>query len=298
MSREELLMIVKIAVVPLVLAFAIALAIGALLRKRESDSPVGPWPAIVAIGIATLTGQLLYFGVHIPDSVRLVEGWQWLMLFAMTAIVLLPISSILRPREWLGEILRILLFAGFVVMSVRALAAMERSTAIAWMIGAPIVCGVWATALARCGESSAGRLWPGVVAVVCTVSAITLFMLGSATHFFATATLAAAIGGVFVSQIMLRKPSNLVSDAGGNFPLLLLAGFLIVHTLFLDDVPVHTLVILMAAPWGVLITRVPGIRGRRPIVVGVIQFAVVLAILAAALIPVVLSYEPDPYAGY
>ncbi|MCB9853699.1 MAG: hypothetical protein H6819_11430 [Phycisphaerales bacterium] len=298
MSREELLMVVKIAVVPLVLAFAIALGIGALVRNRKDDSRIGQWPGIVAIGIGMLTGQALYFGVHFPDSIRLVEGWQWLMLFAIASIVLLPVSSSRKSREWIDENVRVFLFAGFVVMSVRALAAMERSTALAWIFGAPIVCSVWALALARCGHSSAGRLWPGIVAVVCTVSAITLFLLGSATHFFATATLAAAVGGVFLSQILLRRTPKLVSDAGGNFPLLLLAGFFIVHTLFLDDVPVHTLVILMAAPWGVLVSHIPGVRSKGPIVVGVIQFAVVLAVLAAAFVPVVLHYEPDPYAGY
>lgn len=299
MSHEELMMVFKIAIVPLVVAFGLSIAIAAILRKRKTDAETAPtWPGIIAIGIGMLAGQIAYFGVPIPASVRLVEGWQWVLAFAAAALVLLPASSLPRPREWLGEGIRIVLFAGFVFMAVRALAAMERSTMIAWMVGSPIVCGIWATALARCGERAAGRLWPGILAVVCTVSAITLFLLNSATHFFLTAALAASLGGVFFSQAILRRRPRLFSSAGGNYPLLLLSGFCLVHALYLEDVPLHALVILLAAPWGVLIGWMPGIRGRHKALVMTLQFLVVAAILAAAFVPVYLNYEPDPYAGY
>lgn len=298
MTHEELMMVVRTAVAPLVLAFAICAGFGAILRRRVEPTEVGHWPAVVAVGAAMLAGQLWYFGLHIPANVRLVEGWQWVQVFAIISMLLLPVSSLRRPRGWLGDSIRFFLFVGFVFMAVRGLASMERKTAVLWMIGAPLICGIWATSLGIVGSRSARRLWPGILAVVCTISAITLFMLGSATHFFATASLAAALGGVFFCQPLLRRHRGLVAKAGGNFPLLLLAGYLLVHLLYVEDVPVHTLAILMAAPWGVLIRHVPGIRDRKPWVIGVVQFAVVLAILAAAFVPAWLHYEPDRYAGY
>lgn len=299
MSQFELMMVLKIAVAPMALSFGLALGIGAILRKKGSEgSDHAIWPGLVAIVVAMLAGQFLYFDVKVPDRVALVEGWQWLMLFAMASLLTVFTAFLPKGRRRVGEVTRVVLFAGVIIMSVRALAAMERSTALAWMIGAPLVCGAWSVSLASCGEKLAGRLWPGVLAIVCTISAITLFLLHSLTHFIMAGALAAALGGVFISQLALRKQPGLVASAGGNFPLLMLAGLFVVHVLYLDDVPIHTLVILMAAPWGVLASLSPGIRGRSRVVVGVVQIVIVVGIAAAAFLPVALNYEPDPYAGY
>lgn len=299
MSPEEIQMAIKIAVVPLVVAFLVVVVVTRLLqRKGDASSRAAAWPGVLAVGVGMVTGQLLYFGVHIPDGIRLVEGWQWLLLFAVVSIVLLPASQFPRPRKWLGEALRIVVFTAFVVMSVRALASMDRATSIKWIAGATIGCSLWATGLSVVGPRTAGRLWPGILAIVCTVSAVSLFLLHSARNFLLTGALAAALGGVLFGQLVWRRKPSIVANGGGNYPLLVLAGLLLVHALYVDEASLTTMLILMAAPLGVVIGLVPPIRRRHVALAGAIQIAAVLAILAFAIVPLILNYEPDPYAGY
>ncbi|HPF40048.1 MAG TPA: hypothetical protein P5081_04345 [Phycisphaerae bacterium] len=298
MSQQEWMLILQTAVAPLVLGFAIASAIGFAMRHRDPDRPVGDWPGVVAIGLAALTGQLWFGGLHWPQRLALVEAWQWIVGFAITAILLLPVSNAPKAKAWLGDVIRIALFALATFFVVRALAVMERSTAIRWMIMAPIACGAWATALSRIGPQVARRLWPCILAIVLTLSAVTLFLTGSLTHFALLAALAAATGGVFFSQLTMRARPALVANAGGSFSLLFFAGLLLVHALYVDDVPFRALGALMIAPFGVLVGLIPGLRTRHPRWAIALQIATTLAIAACALVPVILNYEPDPYAGY
>ncbi|MCA9254287.1 MAG: hypothetical protein KDA33_01560 [Phycisphaerales bacterium] len=298
MDQQLTLLVLQVAIVPLTMAFAMASAIGFALRRRDPDRSIGDWPGVVSIGLAALTGQLWFGGLHWPQSVALVEGWQWIVAFAIAAILLLPASGAPKSRVWLVDGVRIALFALATFFVVRALASMERGTAICWMIIAPIVCGAWATALSRLGSHVARRLWPCILAVVYTLSAVTLLLTGSLTHFALLAALAAATGGVFFSQLTMRARPALVANAGGSFSLLFFGGLLLVHALYVDDVPFRALGAPMIAPFGVLVGLIPGLRTRHPRWAIVLQLVATMAIAACALVPVILNYEPDPYAGY
>lgn len=287
----------KLALLPVGVSFAIAGGLTVFLRNKPQTRPEF-WVAPLAICCGMFVGQIAYDGFHWPKSIRVVEGWQWLQAFAVVALLVLPFGLIPKPRSWLVEILRFAAFAGFAAMAILALPSLPRSTAYLWIAGATIVGATWATALSRLAAPIAGKLWPGMLALVVVAAAVTMALQSSARIGFLTAALAASLGGILLAQLVsIRRPS-LSANAGRTYAPLLLVGMLIVHRHYSLDVPEYTLPVLLLAPFGTLIGRLPWLRRQHTAINIAAQIIAVVAIAALVVVPSAMAYETDPYADY
>jgi len=292
----EPIIILKATGLPVVIAAIAGLA--ALPRGWDESRPTYVRVlGVVTVVIASIAGQIWFLGgIDVPASFEAVEAWQWLL----TSVIPISIAVVIRINSAetvnLSTLLAAALFHVFLDLALRPIVgnweAVER---IVWMSCIMTTVILWLAYHHAFGIKSSPRVFPFMLCIVAALSGVIFALQTSSKLGFLAAALSAALGPPAVYAMFGR--TNLAHGAT-RLVSWMLPGFWICHYFYSIDVPKYTIPLLVLA--GIVpCVGLSAIFNERPAWQKVtVQFVLVIACLAGALVPAIVNFESDPYAGY
>ena len=282
---------------PPVIVSAIA---GLLFVRRYHDESHGTYARCIGMAtmlVATLTGQLVFLkGLDIPDTFETVEVWQWLMALMVPMALAIAVQWQRDAIISLSTLLGIVVFHVFLQLAMRPIAnGWEPVEKIVWMSSIMTFVVLWFAYQAPFAARAAEKMFPMMMCVIAGVSGVTFALQTSSKLGLLTAAMSAALGPLAIYAFWGRMQS---ANTAARFVSWMLPGFWLCHYFYSIDVPVYTIPLLALAgltPW---VGLLPFIERRAAWQKTAIQGVLMIAALAGALVPAVLSFEADPYAGY
>jgi len=289
--------IVLEAVVPPVIIAAIA-GLMALPRGWDASRPAyARLLGIATVAFATIAGQYLFLGgFDRPASFNAVESWEWLLalMVPMAIAAALRVSSSATVN--LSTLLAIVFFHVFMQLAMRPIAgAWEPIEKVVWFSGIMTFVVFWIAYQQPLGVKSSQRAFPFMLCMVAAFSGVTFALQTSSKLGLLAAALSAALGPLAVYAMFGR--TNLANGAT-RLVSWMLPGFWLCHYFYSIDVPNFTIPLLALAGVVPCVGLLKIFNDRPAWQKVTVQSILVAACLLGALVPAIVNFESDPYAGY
>ncbi len=289
--------IVLKAVVPPVLIAAIA---GHLALPRGWDSSRPAYARLLGIATVTLAaiaGQYLFLGgFDSPASFNAVESWEWLLALMFPMAIVAAVQPNSTATERLSTLMAITLFHAFMQLAMRPIAnSWEPIEKVVWLSGIMTFVVFWIAYQQPLGFKSSPRAFPFMLCMVAAFSGVTFALQTSFKLGLLAAALSAALGPLAVYAMFGR--TNLANGAT-RLVSWMLPGFWLCHYFYSIDVPKYTIPLLALAGIVPFVGLLKTFNDRPAWQKVTVQSILVAACLLGALVPAIVNFESDPYAGY
>ncbi len=287
--------IIEIFAQPAAAALVIAAVLFALSRNRSKSHPSHRLGGLV-IAAAYLAGHACHFPLPDWRNWQMVDAWQWL-LPGVALLALLCVIDAVANRAWLRWVLRLAAVAALTAITLQPFASNTWTSAQAWQwIGGIALCGAAWWAMAEASDRRMHANWFAANWLMITIGVAALLILSGTQRFFELCVML----GAGLGAAMLLHIAGRVQLARGLYavtPFVLLG--LWINAWFYLEIDWWRIAAPAAAPFAAWAgSLLPQRVARRPWAVALVRLAAVSVVLAAAVVPAVWQYEPDPYAGY
>lgn len=286
----------------MVTALPAAVTMTVLLVARATRSSKRSEPctaALAALSVAAGYGvaHVVRHGWPALDSWAQWESWQWLLWFVVAAAALASFRPSKPLWTWTLWLLRIILVSGGLTISLRPYwqHTWDPAAAARWiacLTGA--FCLYWFLLDALLEKTPAASSTLSVL-IVALGTGIALVLTGSQR----LAELAINLGSItaVLSVMCLRnEPRPLAKGIFAVAPVIL--GGLWLTGCFYSETKALTIGLLAAAPFAAWIWNLPPVSRLGPAALTTVRLVAVLAVVLVAVVPLILAFTPDPYAGY
>lgn len=282
----------------LALPGGIALVVGAIAFWLKSHQSTAWWARLRGVTIVPLAYIVAHF-VHFPQrdwgNWQAVDAWQWILPGAALAMIVGVLDAIVG-RVWLKILLRIILLAAFAAITLNPMIrhTWTTSQSAIWIAGVALVGAAWWELAERAGRKPVAN-WVAAQWLLLAIGCGAIFVLSYSQRLLEMCMiLGSALGICVVIQIAGARAvaAGLLAVA----PFILIGLWLNAH--IYADMPWWRAAIPAVAIFGGVIGRHIPRSGAKPWVGGLVGLLLVALVLAAAIIPTAMQYEPDPYSGY
>lgn len=288
--------LLEVLALPIGVAIVIAAILLFITRSHTSESPQLRLGGLI-VPISYLAAHLVHFARPDWTNWRMVDAWQWIVPAAIAAALAI-IIDVLASRGWLRWLIRLILVAALTIVSLQSYIehTWQRGQAIIWIAALSIGGAAW-WAVVQYAASADKQSWFSIQWLLLTIASGAIFVLsGSQRLLEMTMMLGAPIGVAMILQLIGRRA--LAAGIFAAAPIILFGLWLNAY-FYASEAAWWRVLVPAAAPLaGLLAIWPPLTRIRSSRLRGTLTTAAILAILAAAVVPAAMMYEPNPYGGY